>query len=59
MKNKNIGLRLNKDTKDKFKIACFLNETSMTDELIRYIKEYNLKNEKKIDQWNKVKNHKK
>lgn len=55
--NKNISLRLDGELKEKFRLACFLNDIKQTDYLKECIKKYVEENEEKIESYTKLKNN--
>lgn len=55
--NKNISLRLDGELKEKFRLACFLNDIKQTDYLKECIKKYVEENEEKIDKYINLKNN--
>ena len=52
--NKNISLRLDGELKEKFRLACFLNDIKQTDYLKECIKKYVEENEEKLEKYKKT-----
>lgn len=49
--NSNICLRINSDLKEKFRIACFLNDIKQAEYLKNCIEKYVEENEEKINKY--------
>lgn len=49
--NKNISLRLDGELKEKFRLACFLNDIKQSDYLKECIIKYIQENENKIEKY--------